>query len=119
MATTIGLEQAQRNLEVYAQGLRSGALLAGHEIAVLLEGYAKSHHPWSPKTGATDVSTKGTVAEVSTEMIRIVLSAGMDYDVFLEFAKEGKWAWLWPAVVANKEVIRGILKKRLTGVRVG
>jgi hypothetical protein len=113
-----GLEQAQRNLEVYARGLRSGALLAAHEIAALLEGYAKAHHPWSPDTGATDVSTKGTVAEVSDEMIRIVLSAGMEYDVYLEFAREGKWAWLWPAIVANKDNIRNILRKRLTGVKI-
>ncbi len=118
MAVIQGLEQAQRNLEVYAQGLRSGALLAAHEIATLLEGYAKSHHPWSPDTGATDVSTKGTVVEASSEMMRIVLSAGMEYDVYLEFAREGKWAWLWPTIVANKEPIRAILKNRLGAVRV-
>ena len=113
-----GLEQAQRNLEVYARGLKNGAILAGHEIANLLEGYAKSHHLYQDRTGNTTNSTKGTVV-LADDIIRVVLSAGMDYDIFLERAHDGKWAWLWPAVVANKDNIRNILRKRLTGVKIG
>jgi len=118
MANIQGLEQALRKLDVYAAGLKSGANLAAHEIALMLEGYAKSHHLWTVHTGNTTNSIRGTVAEASDEIIRVVLSAGMDYDVYLELAHEGKWAWLWPAIVACKETIRTILKKRLGAVRV-
>jgi len=118
MADVQGLREAQQKLEAYAAGLKSGAILAAHEIAVLLEGYAKAHHPWTPRTGNTTNSIRGTVVEASDEIIRVVLSAGMDYDVFLELAHEGKWAWLWPAIVACKDQIKAILRKRLGAVRV-
>jgi len=118
MANIQGLDQALRKLDVYAAGLKSGANLAAHEIAVLLEGYAKSHHPWKDVTGNTTNSIRGTVVEASDEIIRVVVSAGMSYDVYLELAMDGKWAWLWPAIVANEQNIRNILKKRLIGVKV-
>lgn len=118
MATVQGLNEAQRKLELYASGLKSQANLAAQEIATLLEGYAKAHHPWTPRTGATTVSIRGTVVEASEEIIRVVLSAGMDYDIYLELFHEGRWAWLWPAITANIDTIRAILRKRLGAVKV-
>jgi len=107
-----GLAVVFDHLELYAEGLRVNALLAAGEIAELLANYAKTHHPWKPETGATNVSTAGTVVD-GGEIIEIYLSAGMDYDVFLELAKKGKWSWLWPALEANKERLRKILVTRL------
>lgn len=79
---------------------------AMEEIAAILEGYAKTHHDWIPRTGDTDVSTRGFINEVTPKMISVALTAGMDYDVFLELAHEGKWAWLWPAVEENLDLIK-------------
>mgnify|MGYP007112932799 CR=1 FL=1 len=104
-----GLDDVQRNLERYYQGTLKRAAIAMEEIAALLEGYAKANHPWKPKSGATDVSTKGFIAEATPLVITAVLSAGMEYDVFLELARSGKWAWLWPAVEANLDNIRAKL----------
>ena len=118
MANVQGLREMEQKLEAYAAGLKSGAVLAADEIALLLEGYAKSHHPWTARSGNTTDSVKGTVAEASDEIVRVVLSAGMDYDLFLEVCHDGRWAWLWPAIVECKDTIRTILKKRLGAVRV-
>ncbi len=107
-----GLSSVLDHLDLYAEGMRANALIAAGEIAAVLEAYAKSHHPWTPRTGATDASTAGTVID-GGEIIDIYLSAGMDYDVFLELAREGKWAWLWPALTANAGRIKTILTRRL------
>ena len=104
-----GVEQVQKNLDVVAQQVYKRAMRAMEEMAALLENYAKTHHDWKPQTGATDVSTKATV-EAAGDFITIYLSAGMDYDVFLELAREGKWSWLFPAVEAYEDVIRAKLE---------
>ena len=109
-----GIDVVQRNIDLWWQGKRRKLATAMEEIAAILENYAKSHHEWKPETGATDVSTVGQISRVLPEMIEVTLSAGMEYDVFLELAREGKWAWLWPAVEANTDEIRRILKEAMS-----
>ncbi len=107
-----GLAVVFDHLDAYVEGLRENALIAAGEIAAVLEAYAKREHPWTTRSGATAASILGTVIE-GQDVIDIYLSAGMDYDVFLELAHSGRWAWLWPAIEANKELIRTILVRRL------
>ena len=102
-----------RNLEAWYGDIIRRAHQAMEEITAILEDYAKSHHKWKPDTGATDVSTRGFIAEVTPAVITAVLTAGMEYDIFLELAREGKWSWLWPAIEANKDVI----ERKLGGIR--
>lgn len=101
-----GQAEVERNLDKWYRGRLDAAVRAMEEIAVILEGYAKSNHPWKPDTGATDVSTRAFIAEATPKMITVVLSVGMAYDVFLELARDGKWAWLWPAVETNLDKIK-------------
>jgi hypothetical protein len=61
MSDLRGVEQVQRNLEKWQRDVEKRVKRVADEIAVLLEGYAKTHHAWQPQTGATDVSTKGSV----------------------------------------------------------
>lgn len=111
---TDGVKEVQANLEAYRKQVYQKAENAAGKIAALLEGYAKSHHPWKPQTGATDVSTVGTWEQVGEEVFRVVLSAGMEYDVFLESARQGRWAWLWPAVDENRDEIKRIWVEELS-----
>lgn len=104
-----GLNQVQANLDKYYTGVLAKAAVAMQEIAALLEGYAKSHHPWHDKSGNTSTSIAGFISEVTPLVITATLSAGMEYDVFLELARDGKWAWLWPALEANTDAIKAIL----------
>lgn len=107
-----GLAEVERNLDRwYRHGIYAKARQAMEEIAALLEGYAKTHHPWTPQTGHTDVSTRGFISEATPKVITAVLSAGVAYDIFLELARDGKWAWIWPAIEANRDMIRSKLQE--------
>jgi len=106
-----GDEEVQRNLDRWYSGAMAILRTTMDEIGAILEGYAKSHHLWTPRTGATDVSTRGRIGEATENFITVYLSAGMDYDVFLELAREGKWSWLYPAVVANSDLIKHKLEQ--------
>ena len=106
-----GQAEVERNLERwYKDGIMLRARHVMEEIGSLLEGYAKTHHPWTPDTGHTDISTRGFIAKATPLMIQTVLTAGMEYDVFLELARDGKWAWLWPAIEANLPEIKRLLR---------
>lgn len=106
-----GLDAVLRNLAAAERGFIQRASRAAAEIAAVLEAHAKTNHPWTRDTGATDASTIGTWEAVRTDLIEIVLAAGMDYDVFLELARSGQWAWLWPTLEANRDEIMSILSR--------
>lgn len=102
-----GQAEVERNLEKwFNDGILRKCAQVMEEIAAILEGYAKSNHSWQPQTGATDTSTRGFISEVTPKVIEVTLTAGMSYDVFLELARDGKWAWLWPAIEANLDKIK-------------
>jgi hypothetical protein len=108
-----GLEQVERNLDLWYQGRLATLRRAMEEIAAVLEAYAKTNHPWTSRTSHTVQSIRGQIGEATRDYIKVYLSAGMDYDVFLELAREGKWAWLFPAVEANVDKIKQILASAL------
>lgn len=118
MAQVTGVDVVLHGLDAWAKGTRAAAVKAAHQIAELLEGYAKENHPWKDESGDTRASIKGQVWDEAEETILITLSAGMEYDVLLELAKSGKWAWLYPTLIANQEKIRYILKKEMSQVSV-
>lgn len=100
-------------LDGYLEQFEDGVLEAAEVIATVLQEYAKAHHLWQPRTGDTTRSTRGRVAMQTREYVLISLTAGMDYDVMLELARNGKWAWLYPAVMALREEIVRIMGQRV------
>jgi len=124
-----GEAEVMRNLERWYSGAQAGAARAMQNIAVLLENYAKAHHGTTPRaagwvyphgkdagtrrwrpagigwgdvTSATQQQTRGFVSRVTQNEIEVVLTAGTEYAPKLELARNGRWAWLWPAVEANR-----------------
>lgn len=108
-----GFQEVNRNLDNLEREIHRRAVNAMDEVGHFLANYAKTHHPWTPRTGATDVSTVGGIESETKEYVRAVLSAGMSYDVFLELAKDGRWSWLWPSVTSNQQNIMRILERHL------
>ena len=136
-----GLNEVLANLDKYLLSVHAALHRAGEEIGFLLENYAKTHpgttpraagwiYPgggvkrrwrtggvgWGDVTGATQQSTRGRISAETAEYVEVALSAGMDYDVFMELARQGKWAWLWPAVIANENNIKMILAANLEAI---
>lgn len=118
MAVT-GDQQVLANLEKWAQERQAAAVQAMQIVMAALEGWAKSEHAYTDRTANTTNSIRGEVAEASKEIVRGVLSAGMEYDVFLELARNGRWAFLWPTIVRHEQDIIKLLKARLGEGSVG
>lgn len=137
-----GLDTVLRNLGEYENKMLRAVVAAGEEIGALLENHAKTDHGdtpraagyvypgggvkrfreggkgWGDVTGATNISTKGQVSEITRDFVMVALSAGTEYSVFLELARDGKWAWLFDSLVDNKDKIIQILARHLRGVTV-
>lgn len=79
-----------------------------HTVSKDLEGYAKSHRPWTDRTGHARQRLTGYVQETSTGF-RIIIAHGVDYGIWLELAKEKKYAILEPTVrLKGPDIIRGM-----------
>ena len=120
MADVQGADQVLANLDKWVKQQQNAAEVAMSEVMAALEGWAKVEHRWGNPyskgyrpTGNLANSIRGEVAEVTPDHVRGVLSAGMEYAIFLELARDGKWAWLWPVIIRHEQDIIKILRNRL------
>ncbi|MCW3059709.1 MAG: hypothetical protein JWQ02_1530 [Capsulimonas sp.] len=114
-----GADQVLANLDKWIKERQALAELAMNEVMAALEGWAKSEHTYTDRTANTTNSIRGEVTEASATIVRGVLSAGMEYDVFLELARNGKWAFLWPTIIRHEKDILNIIANRLGASSVG
>ena len=112
MSAESDLNLVLRNLNAVVIEMTEAGQAAAVEIGELLVQYARTHHLWQPETGKTDLTTQAVIEEVNG-LIEVALTTETDYATFLELAREGRLAWLWPAMEANKAVIVEIMRRRL------
>ncbi len=96
------LEQAGARMQALAE--RRWAL-----VAVALQQWAKSEHDWQNRSGATEQSIVAFVSEASAQTVTITLQATSQAAIFLELAREGRWAWLWKVLTGHEVDIIAIL----------
>ena len=74
-----------------------------------MEGYAKSHAPWTDRTGNARQGLHGGV-DVRGDQQVLYLSHGVDYGIWLELAHGGNYAIVRPTVDAHLSRIRQTVK---------
>ena len=109
-----GISEMAAQIGLMREQIEKAVERASIQIAGVLEAYAKGNHPWEVDTGNTNQSTIGTSVQIEPLIYEAILSAGMDYDVDLELAKNGRFAWLWPAILANQEQIQNIFSEEMS-----
>lgn len=112
-----GLKACIDALDITVNAMKEQAVSAGEEIADVLKAYAKANHPWKNDTGETEATTDAQVVKATKELVVIALFTGTDYSQFLELAKGGKYAWLFPAILANEGQIMQILARHVGSAR--
>lgn len=106
-----GLPELLANLSAVEQKVTLGRVRAAEEIAALLESWAKTNAPFTDQTGNLRNSIKGEIESVSADMVTIILSAGMEYAPYVELRWEGRFAYLLPAIEANREKMAEIVAR--------
>lgn len=97
-----------KNFDLSKAAMKHKAALTvyAHTAAKKLEGEAKRSAPWTDRTGNARNSIQGT-AGWDGETLKVILSGGMHYSVYLELAHEKKYAILKPTIDKNApEILR-------------
>lgn len=110
-----GLSDLLGNMNALQRRVAIGRVRAAEEIAALLESWAKTNAPFVDKTGNLRNSIKGEVETVSVDMVTLILSAGMEYAPYVELRYEGRFAYLMPAIEANRERMEEIIARHCGG----
>lgn len=103
-------DQTREYLERKKAGLN--ALLLNWAGA--MEGYAKSHAPWTDRTGHARQSLHGDV-DTDDDRFVLYLSHGVEYGIWLELAHGGNYAIVRPTVEAHLSRIRQTVKDYWSG----
>ena len=112
MALT-GLDRVLLNLSQWEGKVEGAAETAMEELMRRLEDWAKTEHAWVTGRPHTEGTIQGLVTEVTSSLITGMLSADMDAGLWLELARGGKWAWLWPVIVNHQADIMQILSRAM------
>ncbi len=100
------------NFDLVGAAMKQKAALAiyADTAAKKMEGEAKSKAPWIDRTSNARQSISGNHGW-DGKTLKIVLSGGMNYSVYLELAYEKRYAILVPTIERNApEILRGYQK---------
>ncbi|MDO5300844.1 MAG: HK97 gp10 family phage protein [Clostridia bacterium] len=78
--------------------------------AAKLEAEAKRSAPWTDRTGLARQTIRG-VSGWQGGKLRCGVTGNMDYSVYLEKAREGQNAVLWPTVQRNEQELMEQFRK--------
>ena len=98
------------NLAGLDDKVKASVGLYGDTVAKKLEASAKANRPWTDRTGRAKQSLNGDSKWVGNK-VRVSLSHGVDYGIWLEICNEGKYSIIMPTI--NKEapsVMAGLSK---------
>lgn len=104
----------EQNILSLPEKIEIAAEKYGKTVAAKLEGEAKENRPWRDRTAQARQRIKGR-CEKEPGKLKIYLSHGVDYGVYLEFAHEKRYAIIYPTL--RKEApevmsgMRGLIDK--------
>lgn len=100
MAIKIDYKSSTLNKNLLEMSTKIGAavLMLASTEASRLESYMKLNRPWTDRTSMAKMTLKAFVSQPSSDKIRITLSHGVDYGIWLELAHEKNWAIVIPTI---------------------
>jgi len=108
-----GIGDILSGFDRFAGGVHSGVETCIKIVVAALEGWAKAEHGYTDRTTNLTNSIKGLVGQVSPTEATGYLTATMEYAIFVELARNGKWAFLWPVIERHRADILEIISEQL------
>lgn len=114
MTLTVDTTGLEASFPVFLDRLDAALDMYGKTVTKDWETKAKHNRPWTDRTNRARLTLTGSSELTQTEL-RMVLSHGVDYGVWLELAHEKNWAVVEPTVRLNQELavqgLRGLVDK--------
>lgn len=89
------------NLSEMPNKVKAGVLKVMQEEGKKLEDYMKLNRPWTDRTGNARDGLRANVNYYGGDYVSIVLSHGVYYGVYLEYAMEKRFAIINPTLLSQ------------------
>jgi hypothetical protein len=96
-------------LDVYESRVMQAVASVATYFEPILETHAKKTAPWTDRTGNAR-QTLFSVSELAEDVVRLYLSHGMEYGVYLELRHAGRYAVILPTLQAHYGQIGSMLQ---------
>ena len=105
----------KRNLDKMSVKMGALVLMYASTKASRLQAEMQKNRPWRDRTGMAKATLRATVSQPKENLIRITLAHGVSYGVWLELAKQKKFAIIGPTIKNESPKIitdlQGIMNK--------
>lgn len=101
--------ELNKNMDKMPDKLMAAVFMYASTQSEVLESYMKDKRPWRDRTGEAKRRLKSSVTRPNQYRVRIILSQGVDYGIWLELANEKKYAIIQPTLkLQAPKVIEGL-----------
>lgn len=105
-----GVQQFNQGFDNYERRVHQAVYQVAQYWQATFETYAKEHAPWGDVTGNARASLHSFIEDLSDDTVRLYLSHGVEYGIWLEVKWQGKYAIIWPTIERHLEEIRLMLQ---------
>lgn len=100
MAIKIDYDQStlSKGLDAMSEKLGATVLMYAATKSVELEAKMKQNRPWTDRTGMAKATLNTKVSKPDDHTIRITLAHGVQYGIWLELAREKRYAIIGPTI---------------------
>jgi hypothetical protein len=105
-----GVQQFNQGFSDYERLVNQAVFQVGQYWAAVFEAFAKENAPWEDQTANARQSLHTFVEQLSDDTVRLYLSHGVEYGIWLEVRWNGKYAIIWPTIERHLEAIREMLQ---------
>jgi hypothetical protein len=106
-----GVQDFNQGFTDYERRVNQAVYQVAQYWQAIFEAYAKENAPWQDQTANARQSLHSFIEELSGDTVRLYLSHGVEYGVWLEVRWQGKYAIIWPTIERHLEEIRLMLQR--------
>lgn len=106
-----GADTIQQRMKLYERRVLQAIKQVAQYWQGVFEEYAKRRAPWTDRTANARQSLYAWIDELSGDIVRLYLSHGVDYGVYLEIRWAGRYAIIWPTIKRHLSKIRQMLQR--------
>lgn len=106
--------EANKKMNEMPTKLTTAVMMYAATKAPQLRSYMQANRPWTDRTGKAKATLNATVSKPQTNVVRITLSHGVYYGIWLELAHEKNYAILAPTL--NTQGPKVITDLRTAGI---
>jgi hypothetical protein len=108
--TWVGDDEVLQNMDSYADKVRWAVRQVAEYWRLQWESEAKENASWEDQTGNARQALYAEIEDLADDAVKLYLSHGVDYGLWLEIRWAGKYAIIWPTIEASLTAIRRMLQ---------